>query len=337
MIPRISIVTPSFNQGQYLEQTIDSVLSQNHPNLEYIIIDGGSTDGSVEIIKKYEKHLDYWTSEKDNGQSHAINKGFVHATGDIFNWLNSDDYYLPDALKTVTEHFVDPSLSVLCAKSRIVQEGKTIKISSGTDIYESNLAKTIGWARIDQPETFFRKSCLDKIGGVNQNLHYVMDKELWMRYLFHFGLDGVKEVDDQLVAFRLHETSKTSTRQLDFEAETNALFYQIATDLDLVDLAVEIAKMGLPKQSIVSNFNNINDKLCYQSLHYFLLYQYERYYAENQFEKAKSLAYILDLGILDQNDLVGYKKISHRMNYPVALKKIINWLSSLVSKLNSKS
>lgn len=102
-LPRITIVTPSYNQGEYLEATIRSVLEQEYPNLEYILIDGGSTDGSVEIIRKYEKWIDYWVSEPDRGQSHAINKGFERATGDIGNWLNSDDYYLPGALWAVAE------------------------------------------------------------------------------------------------------------------------------------------------------------------------------------------------------------------------------------------
>lgn len=106
-LPRITVVTPSFNQGQFIEQTIRSVLMQGYPNLEYMIFDGGSSDGSVETIRKYENHLAYWQSEPDRGQSHAINKGFKRSTGQIICWLNSDDYFLPDTLKTVAESLAD--------------------------------------------------------------------------------------------------------------------------------------------------------------------------------------------------------------------------------------
>ncbi|MBK8351099.1 MAG: glycosyltransferase [Saprospirales bacterium] len=189
---KISIITPSFNQGQFLEQTIDSVLSQNYPNLDYIIIDGASTDNSVEIIKKYEKHLHFWTSEKDNGQSDAINKGLKYASGDIINWLNSDDYYEQDSLKKVAHYFEDETTLVVAGKSNIWKNNKICKQSTGTDIYNS-VEKTIGFARIDQPETFFSKKAIDKMGFLNANLHYVMDREWWTIYLLIFGLDSIKK------------------------------------------------------------------------------------------------------------------------------------------------
>src|SRR5687768_13083798 len=103
--PKISIITPSYNQGRFIEETILSVINQNYPNLEYIIIDGGSTDNTVEIIRKYEQHLAYWVSEKDGGQSEAINKGFKKATGDIVCWINSDDFFMPGALSKVADCF----------------------------------------------------------------------------------------------------------------------------------------------------------------------------------------------------------------------------------------
>ena len=107
--PKISIITPSYNQGKYLEQTILSVISQNYPNYEYLIIDGKSTDNSVEIIKKHEKHLSFWVSEKDNGQSHALNKGFKLATGDIFCWINSDDFFYPGIFNKMASEFLNNS------------------------------------------------------------------------------------------------------------------------------------------------------------------------------------------------------------------------------------
>ena len=112
----ISIITPSYNQGQFIEQTINSVLDQNYPNLQYIIIDGGSTDDTVSIIKKYEHHLTYWVSEKDTGQASAINKGLQHCTGEIFNWLNSDDYLQPGALQKIANAFSEKTVDLVAGK-----------------------------------------------------------------------------------------------------------------------------------------------------------------------------------------------------------------------------
>ena len=182
VFPKITIITPSYNQGSYIEETIDSVLSQNYPNLEYMIFDGGSSDNTVEVIRKYEKNLNFWVSERDNGQSDAINKGLRIASGDIVNWLNSDDYYEPNCLNIIGKQFENSNVSAVCGRSNLFKGAReVVGESSGTDVYRNNLAKTIGWSRIDQPATFFRKTALDQMGLLAVDLHYVMDKEWWIR------------------------------------------------------------------------------------------------------------------------------------------------------------
>ena len=208
---KITIVTPSYNQAAYLEQTIQSVLSQNYPNLEYIIIDGGSTDGSVEIIKKYENRLTYWVSEKDGGQSDAINKGLQHATGEIFNWLNSDDQYLPNSLNYIGNYFSEnPETNVLCGRQWLLEPDGTRISSAGTTICDT-VEETAVKMHIDQPCTFFRVSCLRDVGFyVERDLHFMMDAELWLRYLLLFGLSGVKKTETYFTLFRVHAAAKSS-------------------------------------------------------------------------------------------------------------------------------
>ncbi len=220
---KITVITPSYNLSQYLERSIDSVLLQNYPNLEYMIIDGGSTDGSIDIIKKNEKHLSYWVSETDNGQSYAINKGLKLASGDIINWINSDDYYEPDILEKVSMAF-NEGVNAVGGRSRIFDQNGTKHYSNGTDIYPGNISKTLGWARIDQPETFFRKKVWNKVGPLNTDLHYVFDREWWIRYLLLYGLDGFKKTPDVLVNFRHHASSKTISKKKEFEKESLHLY-----------------------------------------------------------------------------------------------------------------
>jgi len=187
--PRISVVTPSYNQGEFLEETIRSVLLQNYPNLEYIVIDGGSQDHSVAIIKKYEQYLSYWISEPDRGQSHALNKGLAKVTGDIFTFINSDDLLLPQALWKVAEFFMQHPLTW------VVNGGHNEIDRTGNFIRSFNPCPVISWEDLvldravqPQPGTFWRTSAFQKTGNFREDLHYYFDQEFFIRLLFYHSL-----------------------------------------------------------------------------------------------------------------------------------------------------
>jgi glycosyltransferase involved in cell wall biosynthesis len=212
--PRISIVTPSFNQAQYLEQTIDSVLSQNYPNLEYIVIDGGSTDGSAEIIRRYGPHLTYWVSELDHGQTDAINKGLRRATGEIFAYINSDDYYSPGAFKAVADHFrTRPNSDLIHGRCRFVDQTGT-RIGEQFASIETYCEILDLWGvwwqhrQFVQPEVFWTRRIADKIGPLRDELHYVMDYNYWMRILKAGGKVG--RIDREVACFRRTPEQKST-------------------------------------------------------------------------------------------------------------------------------
>lgn len=284
----ITIITPSFNQAQFLEQTIKSVLSQECPGLEYCIVDGASTDRSVEIIKKYESSLIYWVSEADNGQSQAINKGINRANGQIINWLNSDDYYEPNKLSEVVKLFSKKDISAVCGRSRLFNVSGTVSYSRGTDIYKDNLPKTIGWARMDQPETFFSKEAWDQVGLLNEALHYCMDREWWIRYLYHFGFSGIVKTDHVLVNFRLHKSSKTTTSQVGFRKEHHSLFYQMGVVAQNQKACKMISSIIEVNQTIPTDISNWdNRELCAKSFNYYLLKSADEFYASDELYIAK--------------------------------------------------
>ena len=219
-LPRITVVTPSFNQGKFIEQTIQSVINQNYPNLEYIIIDGGSTDETLEIIKKYSDFISYWVSEKDNGQSDAINKGLKKATGEVCNWLNSDDYYLPDALITVGQAFKDKAeMNVFCGREVTLLPNGTLTNSNSTTTILQTLEATIAIGNICQPPTFFRLDALRKLGDLSNILHFCMDADLWLRYLTQFGLENVEQTPKILNVFRIHPQAKSSNAKKIYYAD----------------------------------------------------------------------------------------------------------------------
>lgn len=207
--PRITVVTPSYNQGPFLEQTILSVLGQGYENLEYIIVDGGSTDNSPDVIRKYATALTYWVSEKDSGQSNAINKGFARATGDILCWLNSDDMHLPNTLNIVAELIKDVSRpQVVFGNCIKFDEGSPRALCSyPTKSFKKDALNLIDY--IDQPSAFWTRSAMDIVGPLREDLHYVFDWD-WFVRCQRKGV-AFTPTHEMLSLYRLHAQHKSGT------------------------------------------------------------------------------------------------------------------------------
>jgi glycosyltransferase involved in cell wall biosynthesis len=230
-LPRISIVTPSYNQGAFIEETIRSVLLQGYPNLEYIVIDGGSTDQTVDVIRRYQKWLTCWISEKDCGQAHAVNKGLARVTGDLFNWINSDDSLLPGALAAVggasprDEAIAGAVLNIGSGGSRIIEN----KVLSPAKLIGGDIE-----ASYHQPGLWLRPGRIASVGGIDESLHYAFDFDLTLRYLAKYP--ELIYLPQILASFRLHETSKTTLQQHDFHRERIFVYNKILNHPDCASL-----------------------------------------------------------------------------------------------------
>lgn len=211
--PKISIITPSFNQGKFIERTIKSVLDQDYPNLEYIVMDGGSHDETIDILKRYEPGLT-WISEKDRGQADAINKGIKRSTGDIIAYLNSDDIYEPFVLREVARYFTGhPGTMWLTGKCRIIDE-EDREVRRPITEYKNFLLRHYSYNMllvtnpISQPATFWRRSVIDEFGLFNVDEHLVMDYDYWLRI---GGKYPPAVLNTYLAGFRVYAASKTSS------------------------------------------------------------------------------------------------------------------------------
>lgn len=231
--PKISIVTPSYNQAEFLEYTIRSVLDQGYPNLEYIVIDGGSTDGSVDIIKKYADRITYWVSEKDKGQYDAINKGFSHSTGDIMGWINSSDLYYPWTFKIVAEIFEN------------ISEAEWI-MGVPTHLSKGNAPQRVGFPKakniydvikgdykwIQQESVFWKRNLWNKAGGqLDIKIKYAEDFNLWLKFFKHARLYYVNTI---LAAFRYHDIRRGGGKfsiNNEYEAEANGVFTEFKSSI----------------------------------------------------------------------------------------------------------
>jgi glycosyltransferase involved in cell wall biosynthesis len=202
----VSIVTPSYNQARYIEATIQSVLSQDYPHIEYIIVDGGSSDGTLEIIKKYEKKIAWWVSEKDQGQTDAINKGFGRARGELLAWINSDDTYQPGAVSVAVKFLAEhPKVGMVYGDCNFINE-------SGQIIGKFNSAQTNyrllrqGFVHIPQQTMFFRANLWKQVGPLDASFYFAMDYDLWTRIA---ARTEIQYVPQTWANFRLHTSGKT--------------------------------------------------------------------------------------------------------------------------------
>ena len=222
-LPRITVVTPSFNQAAFLRDTIESVLGQGYPNLEYMVLDGGSTDGSAEIIREYADRLAYWCSAPDGGQAAAINQGFARATGDILSWLNSDDYYLPGTLRHAAESLDPARTELLLGNCVHLHEGRPDLRGSDVPLRHRQLRLEVV-DYVIQPSTFWTRPTWDQVGALQSQYHFIFDWDWYTRAL-KAGVT-VKTTDRYLSVYRVHAGHKTGAGGGRREEELRT-FYQL--------------------------------------------------------------------------------------------------------------
>ncbi|MFN2182758.1 MAG: glycosyltransferase family 2 protein [Anaerolineae bacterium] len=244
--PLVSIVTPSFNQGSFLEETISSVLAQTYQPIEYIVIDGGSTDDSVEIIQKHADRLTYWVSEPDRGQSHAINKGLQRSTGAVIGWLNSDDTLMPGTVARVVDAMeqdpmvVHGSVRLIDADSKTIARPKLAKRNQ-----EFGIETIVGEGLVNQPGSFWNRAIMERVGYLNEDLNYIMDFELWVRMALG-GARFLRLGDPPLATYRLTSDTKTVGSLYKVGLEKLAVLDWLMSDAELA------AKIGLSSDELES-------------------------------------------------------------------------------------
>ena len=285
---RFTVITPSYNQGKFLEETILSVAGQEYKNIEHFVIDGESRDNSVEIIKRHENKLAWWVSEKDNGQTHAINKGLKKSTGDIIIWLNSDDVLLPGAIKKAATFFKEnPKADFIHGKSILFGEGKKDKVIGQRK--KDFKVRYLAYIPFPQPSSFFRKNIIDETGLLDESLHFGMDYELLVRTALSYNIQFCDEIFSK---YRLHPDSKTN-HQLKFSKEWNIIFSRVLNSFDGTEKLIEkFRQLGFYTEN--QRKYEVNNKFSYyqieKSFLYHLLITMHIHYDNLELKKVKEIS-----------------------------------------------
>lgn len=293
---KISVIIPSYNQSSFIEETIESVLNQNYPELELIIIDGNSNDGSQAIIEKYKDKITYWVSEKDSGQSEAINKGFQKATGDIVTWLCSDDSYTSGTLITINSLFQKATKETgLIHGNAIIFDSNNFK-RTDKGYSNQNIERSLSGMTFPQPASFIKKEFLEKAGRLKEDLHYGMDFELFSRLAM---ICEFQYANIEFANYRLHDQSKSTTAISKFIDEWILIFTSIVNGLDLAIIRNELNKLNITSkqdQRITSYFNDLKStkNIDQQEMLFYFLCNVLRYdYITEKFDRGKSIALYL--------------------------------------------
>ena len=328
MKPKISIITPCYNQGRFLEENIVSVINQGYPNTEHIVIDDGSTDNTKEVLEQYKGNLAYSTTQRNSGQSDALNKAFDKATGEIIGWLNSDDYYAPGALNAVAEAFSDPAVNVVCGYSILFNDEGLHEKAPPTITETRGLEFHLRFPDINQPPTFFRRKTMAEITPLNTALKYVMDREMWIKYLQLYGINHTKTLNDILVYFRYHSTSNSQTKVDKFDDDYATILHWLALKNNLTEVANALASRYELVPSYTYSFSKYPDaETTLNMIRFFFLKRGGLVYNESEFEYAKKGYKVF--GIKNYKPLPEEKNALQRMESIVSS---INWLHFRVKR-----
>lgn len=286
--PKISIIVPSFNQADFLKETFDSFRAQQYDNLEIIVVDGGSSDHSVEVIRRNEDIVTYWVSEKDKGQTDAINKGLLKCTGDIITWINSDDILKDGALLEVVRLFENDQVNVVCGKTHVFGAGRDHVVEPSVRKGET-LSHALVRFNFNQQGTFYHRRAIDRMGPPLSQLHFVMDKEWWNRCLLTHRRDEIVTTDAVLAGFRIHGASKTGAQSEKFAAEYASILFSYGSRLNDRE-SCTLLKQLFPKCDVLINHEQsiVPEIGIYRRMTSgFLLKIFHRIYTKQDFEKVQ--------------------------------------------------